>query len=275
MTGIASLIVRIVLLLLFLLQWLPGGIRLVRGSLADGIRVPLSAFSLQVFNATMGCCSLWHKMSLLDHITWVRCCAMTAQDIARKERGRYVGSLPKDPLIYQSNRFRELGRLNAYKRHALKYDPLITDPIDRFWSRVDKGPKLSCWEWKGGRDNYGYGMYCFGKVNRHAHAVAWELTFGKIPKGICVCHHCDNRSCCNPHHCFLGTNKENSEDMANKGRSAHGERHAMHKLTLDQVKEIRNLYANGGITHKQIARQFGIDRTNVGLIVRHKTWTRV
>lgn len=214
-----------------------------------------------------------HKISLLGGIMWVKCWPMTAQDIARKERGRYVGNLPKDPLIYQSKRFRELGRLNAYKKYASKYDPLVTDPIQRFWNRVDKGPKRDCWEWKAGRDGHGYGMYNLNGRVRHAHVVAWVITFGEVPKRVCVCHHCDNRGCCNPSHLFLGTNRQNAEDMANKGRSAHGERHAMHKLTKEQVNTIRELYASGGITQRRIAGMFNIDRSNVGYIVNHKTWT--
>jgi hypothetical protein len=53
---------------------------------------------------------------------------------------------------------------------------------------------------------------------RGAHRVAWTLTYGPIPKNLCVLHHCDNKPCCNPAHLFLGTKVDNARDMIVKGR---------------------------------------------------------
>lgn len=101
------------------------------------------------------------------------------------------------------------------------------DGID-FWDLVDKtpgnGPSGDCWIWTGsslkvletGRG--GYGTYKGGKNKILAHRFSYQEKIGNIPDGYQVLHKCDVRLCVNPSHLFIGTPKDNTWDMINKGR---------------------------------------------------------
>ena len=91
-----------------------------------------------------------------------------------------------------------------------------TDFENRFIKRVYK--TASCWLWQG-QLNFGYGRMRVNKGKRiFVHRFAWTLYNGPIPEKMLVCHKCDVRNCVNPEHLFLGTHKDNTQDMHRKKR---------------------------------------------------------
>ena len=78
----------------------------------------------------------------------------------------------------------------------------------------------ACWMWTGALAGRGYGKLRDVGVRRllYAHRVSWEVTNGPVPDGFCVLHQCDNPACVNPSHLWVGTKKDNTQDMVRKGR---------------------------------------------------------
>lgn len=150
----------------------------------------------------------------------------------------------------------------------------ITDS-KRFWKNVVKSK--SCWIWIGSVNSHpnkgGYGYMTFGGHKKlKAHRLSWELHNGKIPKGICVLHSCDNRKCVKPSHLFLGTQADNMADRLKKGHYPVGEKHPSSKFTESQVREIIRLYRSVGLTAKIVGKMFSTSEAYIWNLVNGYCW---
>lgn len=125
-----------------------------------------------------------------------------------------------------------------------------------------------CWEWQKALSPCGYGVATYKNKSYRANRLSFIAFKGEIADGLLVCHTCDNPSCCNPEHLFLGTSKENSEDMAKKGRSILGRR-SYKKHCPEIAKECFELW-EVGISILEISRELNIHFTSVYyLLNRH------
>ena len=156
---------------------------------------------------------------------------------------------------------------------------------ERFWEKVDKKSDDECWGWLGCLDREGYGeIYCKAIPHFKAHKISWLIYFGKsIPNGICVLHKCDNPKCVNPNHLYLGTQKDNAKDREERDRGnrrflygkehpQHGEKHWSNKLSEKDVKEIRQLWATGDYTLRELGKKFSVSHGLINNINHGRKW---
>ena len=135
----------------------------------------------------------------------------------------------------------------------------ITGIGTRFWAKVAVTGEDACWEWMGEVHDHGYGIFYIGSRKLRAHRAAYELSIGPIPEGLYVCHHCDNRACCNPAHLFIGTPQENMDDMVRKGRSARAFRIARCRFTDAQVLAMVAM-RKAGASVSEVSGLFGVSQ---------------
>lgn len=152
------------------------------------------------------------------------------------------------------------------------------EELIRFWTGVERGLPDACWPWARSVNTKGYGQIMFHGKRTYAHRAAWVITNGPIPEGLCVCHTCDNPSCCNPRHLWLGTKAENNADRAAKGRSrkygAVGTTNPNAKLTEGQVVMARRRYADGAHI-AALAREYGVSSCVMSKVVHRLRWQHV
>lgn len=146
----------------------------------------------------------------------------------------------------------------------------------RFLSKVDSSPGSdACWPWKGTINKAtGYGQFSRGPKNagyERAHRLAYRVAFGELPQGLCVCHRCDNPSCVNPNHLFLGTTADNVADKVRKGRSLRGADNPGSRLSPETVLAVRAAVG----TYAEIGRQFGITRQQASNIKNKRQWAHL
>lgn len=146
----------------------------------------------------------------------------------------------------------------------------------RFWRKVDKRSSQECWPWTAHCDDWGYGTFKANSSSGVEHATRFLMRtlHGPIPKGLQVCHRCDNPPCVNPNHLFFGTTQDNTKDMVDKGRQAKGVKLWTAKLTEEKVIAMRRFRA-AGVELKELGRMFGVAPHTVFTTCTGRAWSHI
>ncbi|WP_104668709.1 HNH endonuclease [Ensifer adhaerens] len=142
---------------------------------------------------------------------------------------------------------------------------------ERFEAKFIPEALTGCWLWTGALSRLGYGNFWNGERVDCAHRVSYGLYRGPVGEKK-VLHRCDNPACVNPHHLFLGTMSDNTQDMVRKGRN-FVPREQNSRLTAEQVKRIRAAADTAEL--RALAEQFGITYSGAYKIRRGDRWGHV
>jgi len=179
---------------------------------------------------------------------------------------------------YESNRTKYCSRkcantANARKNAKNKKERCSSKAY--ILSKIEKDKETGCWNWLGAKNKQRYGTKTFAGKGIKVHRLFYESFIGEIPQGKNVCHKCDNPSCCNPGHLFLGTQSENMQDMIKKKRSNFlvGEKCKRSIFKNEDILEIRRLYPS--ITQVGLSKQFNCSEGAIAAIVHRRTWKHI
>ena len=141
---------------------------------------------------------------------------------------------------------------------------------DYFWQRIEKTG--GCWLWLGNK-RYGYGLIRMGAAGKGgmAHRISWQLHNGVIPRGSYVLHRCNNPTCVNPDHLYLGTQLDNIQQAKREGRMRRGETQGTSKLKESDVTNIRIL----DLPRQKLADLYGVSYMQIKNIKTRKHWTHI
>lgn len=189
-----------------------------------------------------------------------------------------------------------LGKRKAVESGESKYCSIkcaSSGKYPAFEERFVVNKETGCHEWAASKAGSGYGAFSLNGKHIGAHRYAWIKAHGQIPEGLLVLHRCDNRACVNPDHLFLGTVKDNSDDMIAKGRAAWQKDHSAHvraykaatirrnpngsansRLTTAQVVEIKKRLA-AGEKQSAISTDYGVGKTAITHINTGRRWGHV
>lgn len=182
--------------------------------------------------------------------------------------------------------------LSHYQRFARNGENFNRSPIvnvscmiSKFISKIGSINDNGCMEWLGWKNKFGYGKFSVGSKYIFAHRYSYEYYIGAITDDMCVCHTCDNPSCVNPAHLWLGTNTDNRQDMVNKNRQPYkkgvapkidnkGSKHVFAKLNENKVRDIK-VRLSQGVKGTVLAREYNVVYQTIYEIKNGKNWKHV
>lgn len=183
---------------------------------------------------------------------------------SHKCRG-HTGFRPGAPLLIsemtKEQKFERL--IKSFEKHVIRQD--------------------GCWGWKGSTAKGGYGvMSCRKGIGPdRAHRASWIIHRGNIPEGMHVCHRCDNPTCTNPDHLWIGTHKQNNNDKIAKGRANYknppvkkGSDNSSAKLNENQVKSIKLLIKEGKSCYS-LGKEFNVAKITILRIKNGLNWSHI
>lgn len=150
----------------------------------------------------------------------------------------------------------------------------------RWISKILIKENIDCWLWIGAKYRKGYGHFrrflnnkwSMEKAHRYSYEIHNNVSRESMKK-LLVCHTCDNPSCVNPNHLFLGTTLDNNTDKLNKNRNNFGNNPTHKLLSLSIANQIRALKTkNPNLGQKEIALIFNTSKTQVCRILQNKIW---
>jgi hypothetical protein len=157
-------------------------------------------------------------------------------------------------------------------RHGkLTTNIIVNNDKERLTSNA-KQEENGCWNWQKFKKN-GYGVSSLNGKVEQAHRASWTTFVGEIPDGMQINHKCNNRACINPDHLYIGTQKQNMDDMknANRANPAKGESSGMAKLKEEDVFLIRK----SKDSRKKLAEQFGVSLSLINAVKNNKIWRHI
>lgn len=155
---------------------------------------------------------------------------------------------------------------------------------ERFYSYVNdapgQGPNGDCHTMNKPLGACGYPLFSLNGKEHPASWTAYWLEYGVLPdfkgKGERACHTCDFRECVNFRHIFIGTAKDNIDDMVSKWRHCHGENARTAKLTDTDVMAIKILLKTGVYPgDAEAAAIFGVGRSTMSYVRRELRWKHI
>lgn len=149
---------------------------------------------------------------------------------------------------------------------------------DQFLTKVYPEPNTGCWLWAGRVNKSGYGIGSFhdGKKIQLAHRFSYYLHYNDFDFTKWVLHKCDNPTCVNPEHLYLGDVQQNVRDRDNRGRqkTKRGFEHKLAKFTPEGVSFIRSLHSNS-MPSRKLAKIFNCSQKAIMNILNFKSYKNV